>query len=146
MDSRDQTRIFERLRELQRDGGLSTILEGPTADWYEVELFPAAADEHVASAEALMGKRLPAEYAAFLHFSNGANLYVNESGLHGVGIASSVLLPQLQLVQVVERRLPGGHTFVDQAHDHGEQQVQHLCQPAERVITVGITGHSCANP
>lgn len=97
MDSRDISRLHEQLHDLERSGGTSTVLEGRAADWYEVFLFPPATDDQIADSEALLGRRLPEQFAAFLRCTNGANLFLNESGLHGVGVASTSLLPQLQI-------------------------------------------------
>jgi hypothetical protein len=81
--------------ELQRRGGLSPNLID-TADWYEVMLFPAAVEGEVALALATIGRTLPSDFLRFWEFSNGANLFVNESGLHGVGIASTGRIGELQ--------------------------------------------------
>ncbi len=97
MDSRETLTLFELLQDLERNGGTSTVLEGRAADWYEVFLFPGATDDQVADAEALLGRKLPEDFATFLRCTNGANLFLNESGLHGVGVASTSLLPQLQI-------------------------------------------------
>lgn len=88
--------ILGRLRRLQLEGGLPVLAEG-TGDWYEVMLFPPAREEEIASAQHLIGKPLPADFLHFWRFSNGANLFVNESGLHGVGVASTDLIVQLQI-------------------------------------------------
>jgi hypothetical protein len=97
VDSREILRLHEKLQDLERNGGTSTVLEGRAADWYEVFLFPGATDDQIADAEALLGRKLPDEFAAFLRCTNGANLFLNESGLHGIGVASLSLLPQLQI-------------------------------------------------
>jgi hypothetical protein len=67
------------------------------SDWYEVMLFPPAAEERIDSAQTLLGKRLPEDFLHFWRYSDGANLFVNESGLHGIGVASTELIPELLL-------------------------------------------------
>lgn len=70
---------------------------GENSDWYEVMLFPPATETDIAGARAAMGRPLPDELVAFWQLSNGANLFVNESSLHGVGLASTELLAELQI-------------------------------------------------
>jgi hypothetical protein len=87
--------LIARLRRLQIEGGLSVESEHGT-DLYEVMLFPAAAEGDIAAAQAQIGKHLPADFLRFWRFSNGANLFLNESGLHGVGVSSTGLMMELQ--------------------------------------------------
>ncbi len=88
-----------RLRQLQIRGGVRVSLEG-TEDWYEVQLFPGAAEGEVLAAQTFPSRPLPADFAQFLRFTNGANLFLNGSGLHGVGVASTSLLVDLQRDEV----------------------------------------------
>ena len=90
--------LVARLKTFQYPGGVRVQTgDGETTDWYEVMLFPPASEADVAEAERVAGKRLPAELAEFWRHSNGANLFVNESSLHGVGLASTDLLADLQI-------------------------------------------------
>ncbi len=93
--SRDLPTLADHLRRLHRSGGV-TVEAGGVKDSYEVMLFAPASETDLASLQLVQGKRLPAEFADFLRFSNGANLFVNDSGMHGVGIASVELLADLQ--------------------------------------------------
>jgi hypothetical protein len=88
--------LLTRLRRLQVRGGVPVATSG-AADWYEVHLFPAASEPEIAAAQTFPQKPLPPDFVQFWRFTNGANLFVNESGLHGVGVASTDLLPELQL-------------------------------------------------
>lgn len=58
-------------------------------------LFPPATAAQVNEAGAILGKRIPESLANFWRFSNGANLFLNDSGLHGIGLASTDLLVEL---------------------------------------------------
>jgi hypothetical protein len=87
--------VLHRLRRVQTDGGLA--FESPGAcDWYEVQLFPPATQNEIFAAEGLLRKRLPVDFLHFWRLTNGANLFVNESALHGVGVASTHLIADLQ--------------------------------------------------
>jgi hypothetical protein len=86
--------LINQLRTLQQRGGLP-VASPETSDWYEVMLFPAAKEADVASLQLLMGKQLPEDFVRFWRETNGANLFVNESGLHGIGVASTDLLAEL---------------------------------------------------
>lgn len=110
MDELTSARLYEKLELLEKNGGISTVLEGRAADWYEVILFPPAANDQIASVEALLGRRLPDEFADFLRRTNGANLFLNDSGMHGVGVASTSLLPSLQ---IEEAEVYGGVALKD---------------------------------
>lgn len=89
--------LYRRLRAFQYPGGVRVPMDdGANTDWYEVMLFPPATDMQVAAVLTLTGKALPAEFLEFWSLSNGANLFVNESGLHGVGLASTELFLDLQ--------------------------------------------------
>lgn len=86
--------LFRALQRVRQQGGIS-VLSGGAADWYEVMLFPAAPENEILRAMQTLGRRLPDDFLRFWLQSNGANLYVNESGLHGVGIASTDLILEL---------------------------------------------------
>jgi hypothetical protein len=58
-------------------------------------LFQPAVEADIGSLQLLLGKQLPADFVHFWRVTNGANLFVNESGLHGVGVASTELLAEL---------------------------------------------------
>jgi hypothetical protein len=85
-----------RLRQLHSRGGLPVLVAG-AKDWYEVMLFPPANEAEIYRATSILAKTLPEEFLHFWRFSDGANLFVNESGLHGVGVASTELIGELQL-------------------------------------------------
>jgi hypothetical protein len=87
--------LVEQLRRLEYPGGVRVPL-GDNSDWYEVMLFPPAPERRIAGAQGLTGNRLPADFLAFWRLTDGANLFVNESGLHGIGVASTELFPNLQ--------------------------------------------------
>ncbi len=87
--------LFLTLARLQQRGGLRVDTGGAT-DWYEVMLFPPATDREIAAAVASVGRKLPEEFLRFWRFSDGANLFVNDSGLHGVGVASTDRIAELQ--------------------------------------------------
>lgn len=90
--------LVARLRTLQYPGGVRVETgDGETTDWYEVMLFPPASDRNIAEAQAAAGRPIPAELIEFWRHSNGANLFVNESSLHGVGLTSTDLLLDLQI-------------------------------------------------
>lgn len=95
MESVTLDSLLGRLRRLQQRGGLPVSGEG-THDWYEVMLFPAAQKREIESAQMLLGKQLPDDFLRFWQTTDGANLFVNESGLHGVGVASTRLIVELQ--------------------------------------------------
>lgn len=95
LDTNPLAPILAQLRRIHQRGGIP-VESGGVTDWYEVMLFPPAEDTEVAAACALVRDRLPADFLHFWRFSNGANLFVNESGLHGVGVASTELVPELQ--------------------------------------------------
>jgi hypothetical protein len=89
--------LLTRLRTLQYPGGVRVQCgDGDNSDWYEVMLFPPATEREVSDALGQTGKRLPADFLEFWAASNGANLFVNESSLHGVGVASTELFVELQ--------------------------------------------------
>ncbi|MFN3649367.1 MAG: SMI1/KNR4 family protein [Armatimonadota bacterium] len=95
MDSHPLAPLLAELRRIHADGGLR-VETGSVSDWYEVMLFPPAEDQAVAAAETRLRRKLPVDFQVFWRFTNGANLFVNESGLHGVGIASTELIVDLQ--------------------------------------------------
>ncbi len=99
MESSRLAILLTRLRRLHNHGGVPVSAHG-TRDWYEVMLFPPAAEAQVARAQERLDKRLPAEFLDFWRFTNGANLFVNESGLHGIGIASTDLIVELERDEV----------------------------------------------
>lgn len=66
------------------------------SDVYEVMLFPPAAEQAIASVRSLLPGRVPEELVRFWRLSDGANLYLNESGFHGIGLASTELFLDLQ--------------------------------------------------
>jgi hypothetical protein len=86
--------LMAQLRRLQKRGGLP-VVSGEATDWYEVMLFPPASETHIGSLQLLLGKQLPQDFVRFWRLTNGANLFVNDSGLHGVGVASTDLLAEL---------------------------------------------------
>lgn len=88
--------VLKRLSLISRRGGLPLKTEGG-ADWYHVTLFEPAGEEAILAAAAALGRRIPEQLVEFWRFSNGANLFLNESGLHGVGLASTDLIQQLQI-------------------------------------------------
>jgi len=90
---------FHRLRQLQLRGGVKVQLDS-VEDWYEVQLFPPAEESEILAAQTFPNQPLPDDFVAFLRFTNGANLFVSESGLHGVGIASTTLLLDLQQEEI----------------------------------------------
>jgi hypothetical protein len=92
--------LLARLRRLRQRGPV-VVRSGEVTDLYEVMLFPPATAAQITAAQAFPGKRLPDDFLQFWRFSNGANLFVNESGLHGVGVASTELLPDLQKEEVI---------------------------------------------
>ena len=87
--------LFAGLRELQGTAGLRVEVEGQN-DLYEVMLFPPASESEIAAAQTWPGSSLPSDFVEFWRFTNGANLFVNDSGLHGVGVASTDLISDLQ--------------------------------------------------
>jgi hypothetical protein len=90
--------LLTRLRALQYPGGVRVETgDGDNTDWYEVMLFPAASEREIASALGADGKQIPPQLLEFWRASNGANLFINESSLHGVGVASTELLADLQI-------------------------------------------------
>lgn len=90
--------LMSRLQALQYPGGVRVHTgEGDNTDWYEVMLFPGASEAEIRAAQALSEKPIPEELQAFWRASNGANLFINESTLHGVGVASTELLADLQI-------------------------------------------------
>lgn len=97
--------LLVRLRQLQRRGGVP-VGSIDASDWYEVNLFPPASEGEIRNAEKALGKRLPEDFVEFLRFSNGANLFVNDSGLHGVGVASTELLVDLEREEAEFYELP----------------------------------------
>jgi hypothetical protein len=89
--------LLARLRTFQYPGGVRVECgDGDNTDWYEVMLFPPATDREVSQAMLRSGKRLPQDFIEFWLASNGANLFVNESSLHGVGVASTEMFLELQ--------------------------------------------------
>jgi hypothetical protein len=89
--------LFARLRAFQYPGGVRVPLDdGLNTDWYEVMLFPPADEMQVAATLTLSEKAPPPDLLEFWTHSNGANLFVNESGLHGIGLASTDLFLELQ--------------------------------------------------
>lgn len=95
MDGSRLDAALTHLMDLERRGGLAPKL-ADTVDWYEVMLFPAAVEGEIALALATLGRDLPADFLRFWECTNGANLFLNESGLHGVGIASTGRIGELQ--------------------------------------------------
>lgn len=91
--------LLIQLRRLHNHGGVPVAFQG-TRDWYEVMLFPPAAESQVARAQERLDKRLPEDFLHFWRFTNGANLFVNESGLHGIGVASTELMVELERDEV----------------------------------------------
>jgi hypothetical protein len=87
--------LLARLREIQARGGVGVESEGVT-EWYEVMLFPPAGATQVASVQRALEKRLPESFLAFWRATNGANLFLSDSGLHGVGVASTELMLGLE--------------------------------------------------
>jgi hypothetical protein len=87
--------LLNQLSRTQQSGPVA-VANGGATDWYEVMLFPPASEEHIASVQLLVGKQLPTEFVQFWRFSNGANLFVNDSGLHGIGLASVGLWEELE--------------------------------------------------
>lgn len=89
--------LLGRLRRLQVRGGTPATT---TNDWYEVHLFPPARESEIHSALRLVNKPLPEDFKQFWRYTDGANLFVNESGLHGVGVASTELLIDLHQEEI----------------------------------------------
>lgn len=87
--------LVAQLAQVQRRGGIAFEADG-VSDWYEVMLFPAASAAEVAAAEAAVRKPLPEDFLRFWALTNGANLFINDSSLHGVGVSSTGLLAELQ--------------------------------------------------
>ena len=87
--------LLARLQLMQRRGGIP-VNTGGASDWYDIMLFPPATEAQIRSAVERVGKPLPNDFLRFWRFSNGANLFLNDSGLHGVGVASTELLAELQ--------------------------------------------------
>ena len=96
MDNGSLSTVLTRLRRLQQAGALPVSSDDGVADWYEVMLFPPAGDTQIEAAQASLRKHLPDDFLQFWRFTNGANLFLNESGLHGVGVASTDLMAELQ--------------------------------------------------
>lgn len=125
---------IERLRRLQRNGGVQVVTEEGASDWYEVMLFPPASAGQIASAEALIGKPLPDELKEFWNSTNGANLFLNDSGLHGIGVTSTELIPELQQE---EAELYGGNAlepYVVFARVHGSGDFLVFELPTGRIL------------
>ncbi len=95
MASAGLTALLQELSRLHNEGPIM-VGTGDARDEYEVMLFPPARESDLTSLQLVLGKRLPPDFVAFLRATNGANLYVNDSGLHGVGLASVGLLAELQ--------------------------------------------------
>lgn len=87
--------LLARIQLLQQRGGVPVSADG-ASDWYEVMLFSPAREADIESTQSALGKTLPADFLRFWRFSNGANLFINESGLHGVGVASTDLIRELE--------------------------------------------------
>jgi hypothetical protein len=87
--------LVQELQSLEDQGGFS-VVTGGAADWYEVLLFPPATEGQIHAAQAAAGRPLPPDFLRFWRLSNGANLFLNDSGLHGVGITSTERLRELQ--------------------------------------------------
>jgi hypothetical protein len=87
--------LIARLRRLQEAGGAPVVLED-ARDWYEVILFAPATEREIDTARMLVGKPLPPDFIEFWGHTNGANLFLNDSGLHGVGVTSTHLIGDLQ--------------------------------------------------
>lgn len=87
---------FQHLQRIQSAGGVRVTTAEGIRDTYEVMLFPPASEAVIASVEALLAGRVPRQLSAFWRLSNGANLFLNESGFHGVGVASTDLFIDLQ--------------------------------------------------
>jgi hypothetical protein len=88
--------LLTRLRRLQQAGALPVSSDDGAADSYEVMLFPPAGSSQIEAVQTLLRKQLPEDFVRFWRFTNGANLFLNESGLHGVGVASTDLMAELQ--------------------------------------------------
>lgn len=86
--------LVSELRTLQVAGGVP-VVAGGVEDHYEVMLFPPAPPHQIGFVQTVLGKRLPDDFVEFWHLTDGANLYVNESGLHGVGVTSTELMLDL---------------------------------------------------
>ena len=99
METSQLESVLIQLRRLHHHGGVPVSLHG-TRDWYEVMLFPPAVDAQIARAQERLDKRLPEDFLHFWRFTNGANLFVNESGLHGIGVASTDLIVELERDEV----------------------------------------------
>jgi hypothetical protein len=85
-----------RLQALHRVGRAAVEVEvDGVRDAYEVMLFPPAREGEIALAVAGLGRTVPEPLVNFWRFSNGANLFVNDSGLHGVGVASTGRIGEL---------------------------------------------------
>lgn len=87
--------LLGRLRRIQDDGGVAVESEGGR-EWYEVMLFPPASGTQAESIQRALEKRLPEPFLQFWSATNGANLFLSESGLHGVGVASTELMLDLE--------------------------------------------------
>ena len=95
MDVLSVDTLMSRLRRIQVEGGLS-VASDHGSDLYEVMLFPPATEGNIAAAQVLFEQPLPADFLRFWRFTDGANLFLNESGLHGVGVSSTELMEELQ--------------------------------------------------
>jgi hypothetical protein len=87
--------LIGRLYRIQREGGI-TVHNAEFRDHYEVSLFPPATAQQIQNVELALGKRLPADFTYFWRATNGANLFVNDSALHGVGVASTEMMSELE--------------------------------------------------
>jgi len=87
--------LLSRIRRLESEGGILVYGAG-FEDLYELSLFAPATEDQIRMAERVVGKELPADFLQFWRFSDGANLFVNESALHGIGVASTDLIGELQ--------------------------------------------------
>jgi hypothetical protein len=99
VESPSVAELVTRLRRIQRRGAVP-VESGGARDWYEVMLFPPAREVDVVTAHRWLGKELPEDFLEFWRLTDGANLFLNESGLHGVGVASTELLRELQAEEI----------------------------------------------
>jgi hypothetical protein len=116
-----------------------------------VMLFPPPLAAEVERALVLVKGKLPAEFLMFWGHTNGANLFVNDSGMHGVGVTSTELLEELQREErerygsalngyVIFARVNGSGDFL--AFDEAGRVVDgiHAEQPSEWRVIAGSFG------
>lgn len=123
MSSPSLPALIARLRALQYPGGVrvETGQDGNT-DWYEVMLFPPASESEIQEARSGAEREIPSELANFWRSSNGANLFVNESSLHGVGVSSTDMLADLQIEEeeVYGKEALRGHLIFARVNGAGD--------------------------